>query len=653
VSHIAYGNKTIAQYGAVLQMFKALEAGVSEMDIVTLIDDDVLVPSQFPGLEIEREFEDSTKVVLAYPLCAENADHSLFTTFQDTEYLGGNLGRWMHEHLGTQLFASGAIATWKVRQLKLILDRHCTAFNGEDLEMGLLLHKLSDHTTHKLGMDTAARIGLMMHTVVPTIVPVHLIHSYDLLPNPVRRKWNITPCSCGENSLFNQRVRSWDPASTQFFFKLLKIVFSPRGLFYGPKLFIRLLCFWRVLTTLRDYALVVGIVVSLVDITSVVDLLGWVAFYADYIFISWAIGILAGCVRSWCIARLHHAVRPDIIYAYPLLYGVTYGLFIRVATILYVIMYYGYAARFPPDVRTQMNRDPRKRDAVESCWEVEDEVANAVALGEHVRGVGNAKRNATKDSGDMESRKGGPSAYDGLSQFGSPSECGDEESSAEEEEEQHDGKSIAARTYRSSKSTATALTFRSLRSKSVLSIKAASAKAQWAQRQHDSYPAGLVVPVGGSAVEGESKISTKCTVDQKQSASFPADGSIAHLSKDGHVAGLSSEDEAIILREAAAAAAGEPRRPRRGLFGPKSGHASRPLASPHSDAASHISGSRTLVGDAASQRTTKGSIYHFGRDLLEKYLGSAWQWEAEPYIQSPPVDLQAVAVEDDVRGASD
>src|SRR6478609_10845 len=207
VAHLKYGNKTLAQYSCVLELIKRYTNGVSDADIITLIDDDVFIPETFPSVSIETQLEDPTKIAIAYPLRVANADASLIATLQDGEYLTGNVSRFVQDLLGTQLFASGAIATWKLLPLKKVLERHNTAFNGEDLQMGYLTHKLCDTETAKLEAQGPVRIGFERNCSVPTTVPVHMWHWYDLLPNPLKRKWGIKACDCKEASFFTQRVR--------------------------------------------------------------------------------------------------------------------------------------------------------------------------------------------------------------------------------------------------------------------------------------------------------------------------------------------------------------------------------------------------------------------------------------------------------------
>lgn len=368
IAHLKYGNKTLAQYACVTELVNKYRYGRSAIDIVTLIDDDVFIPETFPSASLETQFEDASKIAIAYPLRIANASASTYATLQDTEYFTGNVARFVQDKLGTQLFASGAMATWKIEPLERVLERHCTAFNGEDLEMGYLLHKLCDTTTDKLEAPGGVRIGLEPNCVVPTTVPVCITHWYDFLPGPLRRKMGITACGCGEASFFNQRMRSWDPACHAYLFKFLKVIFSARGTRYGPNVFIRVLCFWKVLSLLREYLLVFGIVISFVRLRSTEQLVDLCIFYADSIVVSWACGILTSWTQSASVARQGLALRPDITMTYPVLLELPYGLIIRPISVIYSFTYYLYAQRAPPSLRSQMASDIEKADTLKNTW---------------------------------------------------------------------------------------------------------------------------------------------------------------------------------------------------------------------------------------------------------------------------------------------
>ncbi|KAK9762736.1 hypothetical protein K7432_011244 [Basidiobolus ranarum] len=281
-------------------------------------------------------------------------------TLQDCEYLSGNVGRYVQSILGTQLFASGAISTWRLDQLKEVLSRHCTIFNGEDLEMGYLVHKLSGRPGAKLGVECPTRIGYVRDCVVPTIVPYCAVHWYDIMPNPLKRKLKPTPCNCEEHSFLNQRLRSWDPAGHMFLFKWIKVMLSPGGGSYSPKWFVRVICMWKLVSELRELSQIVGIFISFCKIRALEQFESLMIFYADSIIICWAVILFYSFFQSHSCGRLGLAWRPDIIVWYPIFYEIPYSLVIRTITSLYTLFYYILVERFPDDIRTQLETDSEK-----------------------------------------------------------------------------------------------------------------------------------------------------------------------------------------------------------------------------------------------------------------------------------------------------
>lgn len=150
--------------------------------------------------------------------------------------------------------------------------------------MGYLLHKEKT--------DNPSTIGFSRVCTVPTVVPYHWIHWYDLFPNPVKRKISNCDCKCGEHSFFNQRLRSWDPANYQFFVKYTRVAFSSGGLRSPSKWFIRFVCLWKILGIIREISLIIGILIPIFKIRDIEMLKVLLIFYADSIGIAWCIGMI-------------------------------------------------------------------------------------------------------------------------------------------------------------------------------------------------------------------------------------------------------------------------------------------------------------------------------------------------------------------------
>ncbi|KAJ3064499.1 hypothetical protein HDU98_012094 [Podochytrium sp. JEL0797] len=381
ILHIKYGSKTLAQYAVMYDLYERFKAGTSPIEYITILDDDVLVPPNWPAESIEKQFDDVSKVALCYPLCADNKDDTICAAMQDIEYLSGDVGRCAYDVLGTQLFASGAIATWRVEALYEALSRHSTVFNGEDLELGLCVHRLSGRDKPKVGpADQRIRIGLVTDCLVPTTVPFHWMHSYDVLPLPIKKKLNPKPCPCGEHSLFNQRFRSWDPTADQFFPKLLVATFSKGDTFPLA----RYLTSWMMISVLREYLQTFGFVVAFCLVRSWAQFLGVVVFYVDAIFIWWALGSLFNAIYSAKLNKMGRAFRPDLSLWYSMHFAIPLSMMVRFIGVFFSLLFYVWFKPFPKSVREQMELDEEKRavlQRIDPYVKLREPVVGAVGLG--------------------------------------------------------------------------------------------------------------------------------------------------------------------------------------------------------------------------------------------------------------------------------
>ena len=124
--------------------------------------------------------------------------------------------------LGTALFASGAINTWRVETIADVLLRHDTMHKGDDVQQGLILHCLA-HKTYFLQPElrhpgnykvrlpffwlcmydriTASCVARhacalpkvdVSATLITTDVPVHWFHWPDLLPARLTRSHQVS-----------------------------------------------------------------------------------------------------------------------------------------------------------------------------------------------------------------------------------------------------------------------------------------------------------------------------------------------------------------------------------------------------------------------------------------------------------------------------
>eukprot|EP00121_Abeoforma_whisleri_P004081 Awhi_evm2s3682 len=142
ISHIRKGSKTWAQYAAIEHLAQFVDRvkddpqfKATALNYVTIMDDDVILPYNWSQKKVNREFDkNSLTVAVAYPLKADNPEDSIWARYQDLEYLMGDAERATQDFLGTNLFCSGACATFKLELLSRVLERHDATFHGEDIE---------------------------------------------------------------------------------------------------------------------------------------------------------------------------------------------------------------------------------------------------------------------------------------------------------------------------------------------------------------------------------------------------------------------------------------------------------------------------------------------------------------------------------------
>ncbi|KAI8897871.1 hypothetical protein BC833DRAFT_592127, partial [Globomyces pollinis-pini] len=367
VGHLSKGNKSFAQYSAVYYLNEEIEKNKLNVKYVTIIDDDVIVPPHWNYRSIEKLFEDQTKVALAYPLCVANADKNIVTVHQDLEYLTGDCDRFGWDQFGNQLFCSGAIATWRVKPFLKILERHCTCFNGEDLEMGYLLHRLSDKETDKLGLDHQARIGFVRDCIVPTAVPFCTIHWFDFLPTDLKKKWKLGCKKCGEHSFVNQRVRSWDCAGHSFFFKYLRVLFTFRGLNYSKKAFIRFICTIKALNLGRDLMAMTGLMFAIYKVIRGANGFFFLAFWFDCSLIAWTSMFIYNNFASFKLRKAEKRFQPEVMFVDPVLLIGQITLVNTLGSLLYSFCYYFWIP-FSPPIKKQIKTDKVLAEELHTSW---------------------------------------------------------------------------------------------------------------------------------------------------------------------------------------------------------------------------------------------------------------------------------------------
>jgi len=156
-----------------------------------IIDDDVPLP---PDLHVplhtlarNKEIKAVSYVIMA--ACEDGSENQL-VQLQDAEYKLAGFVKQFQWQYGSTACCHGAIGLWRRDVLgKRILWEHDTMFHGEDLYMGLLLHRMRKNYT----------IMVSAGAVVPTFAPGNML------------------------ILFRQRVSSWDICTHRKWFTFVKV----------------------------------------------------------------------------------------------------------------------------------------------------------------------------------------------------------------------------------------------------------------------------------------------------------------------------------------------------------------------------------------------------------------------------------------------
>ncbi|KAL0211601.1 hypothetical protein RCL1_005227 [Eukaryota sp. TZLM3-RCL] len=191
------GNKTISSWW--------LSKYIIKHKYVLTTDDDVVLPVDF--IIPMEEFLDHTTKCLAFTIRAENlfypnGKRRILTNFQDLEYKIAAVFKLFQSLSGTTLCPHGALSLWDRETFVQVSERHDASFNGEDLQLGLILHELNKNF----------RIATVGRVSVCTEVPDHFIC----------RKLLSCDCPSGA-SLVKQRLKSWDVTGHRFIFRLFAL----------------------------------------------------------------------------------------------------------------------------------------------------------------------------------------------------------------------------------------------------------------------------------------------------------------------------------------------------------------------------------------------------------------------------------------------
>lgn len=232
--YVPEGNKTHVQYWVSELWIPLLvrEGVCPDYEFAVVIDDDVPIPGDLNLQEAVDHLEQNDYVkAVGFGICAETEDGSrnVLVECQDLEYKISGLSKIIMDKYGSVNYCHGAIAMWRRDIMgEHVLSHHNTMFHGEDMYMGILLHKLGRNL----------KISWRANTLVPTYAPEDLL------------------------TLFNQRVRSWDIASHRKFLYFIRwLLFDCCG--GWRKFIIKPFLVYGILIELRDWQIFFLLIASI------------------------------------------------------------------------------------------------------------------------------------------------------------------------------------------------------------------------------------------------------------------------------------------------------------------------------------------------------------------------------------------------------
>eukprot|EP00743_Colponemidia_sp_Colp-15_P009698 GILK01010612.1.p1 GENE.GILK01010612.1~~GILK01010612.1.p1 ORF type:complete len:1545 (-),score=261.70 GILK01010612.1:88-4389(-) len=214
-----------------------------QFDFICQLDDDVLIPSDWilPFSSFESDRNTMSVVIPLHGIDFTNLNQSHMASCQNLEYRTIGYVKWVQSQLGTTLFCHGAASFWRREAFNQVLDRHDTMHQGDDVQMGLVLHGVRGDLLVD-GLNGGYAIDTAWHCAMSTQVPVCWFHEHDFkllfhrlllgmsagfLDSIIAnwfKKWRPTPCSCGEPSLFFQRALGWDTTEHRFLFQYARLL---------------------------------------------------------------------------------------------------------------------------------------------------------------------------------------------------------------------------------------------------------------------------------------------------------------------------------------------------------------------------------------------------------------------------------------------
>ena len=300
------GNKTIAQ---LVGCYTLLKKGYNN---VTICDDDLIL-TKWNKQDVEKHFIDPNVKCVSYIVIPTKKD-TLLNNFQRIEYALSSYMRLMQGKLSTCFFASGAISTWDIDVIIEVLLRHNGEFKGDDMRCGMILHSLqgqkylSDQKKH----ENSYKIKVS-EIVIHTKAPQCCIHT--------------ATCECGEPSLFNQRVKSWELSRYCFIIEYIK------GIFQTNKWLTRITYMMSIFSIIVD-------IFTLVSVYITIQFSIYEPFYT--VLLIWqmlAVNCLSLILCWWFIIRKIDSIDLKWSIIMPFTYYLPNIFYIKIPSMIYAMFY--------------------------------------------------------------------------------------------------------------------------------------------------------------------------------------------------------------------------------------------------------------------------------------------------------------------------
>ena len=328
--NMTVGNKTIAQFAS---CFSLLLYPIA-FEYVTFIDDDCAIPNDWNEDEVIAYFDEDEDVgCVAYPV-VPTTTNKILNSFQSVEYKIASYIRVCQANISSTVFGSGAWNTWKISIVLDLLLRHDCMFNGEDLQLGLLLHTVTKQPLlleeNKYHLSRPYKIAVCTTMIIETDAPKCFIHKKDILNCACVNNYS---CTCGEPSLFKQRALGWELSRHRFFFKWLKPLFYCHNWTWRG-------C-WIKLITSYDAILIINDWVSLgymIYLAFIVQ--NWILIIHGVI-LAWGLSLISLVPLNYLVfnkAKLN--ISYDVLILFVVMYKIPMLLFVKTYGMFYNILWY-------------------------------------------------------------------------------------------------------------------------------------------------------------------------------------------------------------------------------------------------------------------------------------------------------------------------